>query len=158
MNGTHARDIAAVGILGIVLLLSVLGAEARAGGILITIDDVTSPEGNIGTTPFDFTVRLSEPAPASGVSFLLSVADGTALVANTDYASSTPQVVALNMGETAYTFRVNVIGDTLPELDEVFFVNVSNPSGATVADGQATGTILNEDAPVPVELLEWSVD
>ena len=34
------------------------------------------------------------------------------------------------------------------ELDETFFVDLSSPSvGATIADGQGLGTILNDDAP-----------
>src|SRR5690606_9081638 len=51
-------------------------------------------------------------------------------------------------GATSYTFTVLVNGDTLHEADETFFVNVTNVTGATVADGQGTGTIVN-DEPAP---------
>ena len=37
-------------------------------------------------------------------------------------------------------------GDTSVEADETFFVDVTNVTGATVADGQGQGTILNDDA------------
>ena len=39
----------------------------------------TSPsrEGDAGTTTFDFTVSLSAPAPAGGVTFDIATADGT---------------------------------------------------------------------------------
>jgi len=44
-----------------------------------------------------------------------------------------------------YTFDVIVNGDLLVEPNETFFVNVTNVSGATIADGQGLGTIQNDD-------------
>ena len=41
-----------------------------------------------------------------------------------------------------------VIGDTLDEANETFFVNLSAPSNATILDGQGQGTITNDD-PLP---------
>ena len=35
--------------------------------------------------------------------------------------------------------------DRKREADEVFFVNLSNANGATIADGQGAGTIRNDD-------------
>jgi hypothetical protein len=43
------------------------------------------------------------------------------------------------------TISVAVIGDTPREEDETFVVNLSNPVGATMADGEAQGTIQNDD-------------
>ncbi len=42
---------------------------------------------------------------------------------------------------------MSVIGDTTNEADESFTVNLSNPSNATLAASQGTGTIQNDDAP-----------
>ena len=42
---------------------------------------------------------------------------------------------------------VTVNGDLNSETDETFFVNVTNVTGATVADGQGVGTIQNDDSP-----------
>ena len=39
--------------------------------------------------------------------------------------------------------------DALDEPDETFLVTLSNPSGATLEDGSATGTIIDDDVPVP---------
>jgi hypothetical protein len=39
-----------------------------------------------------------------------------------------------------------VKGDKTVEPDETFFVNLSNASGATIADGQGLGTIVNDDS------------
>jgi hypothetical protein len=41
-----------------------------------------------------------------------------------------------------------VNGDTLVEPNEAFFVNVTNVSGANLADGQGLGTIQNDDIPL----------
>jgi hypothetical protein len=51
-------------------------------------------------------------------------------------------------GVTSQTVNVAVVGDTVAEPDETFFVNLSSPTNATIADGQAVGTILNNDGPV----------
>jgi subtilase family serine protease len=48
-------------------------------------------------------------------------------------------------GQTSKTVTVNVTGDTVVEPDETFFVNLSAASGATIADAQGLGTILNDD-------------
>lgn len=40
---------------------------------------------------------------------------------------------------------MTVQGDVLLEPDETFVVNLTNPSGASVIDGQGLGTILNDD-------------
>lgn len=38
-----------------------------------------------------------------------------------------------------------MIGDSIPEPDETFFLNVSGAMGATIVDGQGQATILNDD-------------
>jgi hypothetical protein len=38
-----------------------------------------------------------------------------------------------------------VKGDRRREPDEVFFVNLANPSRATISNGQAVGTLRNDD-------------
>jgi hypothetical protein len=38
-----------------------------------------------------------------------------------------------------------VKGDRKREPDEVFYVNLSNASGATITDGRRAGTIRNDD-------------
>jgi len=48
-------------------------------------------------------------------------------------------------GQTNQTVTVNVIGDGNVEPDENFFVNLANPTNATIADGQGEGTIVNDD-------------
>jgi parallel beta-helix repeat protein len=108
----------------------------------LSIGDASLPEGNAGTTPFSFTVTLSAPASAP-VTVDYATADGTA-TAGSDYVAQSGTLSFLP-GATSASVSVLVNGDTALEPDETFTVNLTNPNGATVADGQATGTILNDD-------------
>src|SRR5581483_6639406 len=110
----------------------------------LTINDVSASEGNSGTKTFTFTVSLSKPALAGGVTFDIATADGTATVAGNDYVARTLTSQTIAAGQQTYTFDVTVNGDTTVESDETFFVNVTNVTGATVLDGQGLGTIQND--------------
>ena len=48
-------------------------------------------------------------------------------------------------GQTSRTISVTVFGDRQFEPNETFFVNLSQPANAPIADGQAVGTIVNDD-------------
>ncbi|HKE46505.1 MAG TPA: lamin tail domain-containing protein [Rhodanobacteraceae bacterium] len=115
-------------------------------GIALAIGDVGVDEGDAGTTDAVFTVTLSEPID-SDVTFDIATADGTA-TAGSDYAATSVTGATIPAGATTYTFTVAIDGDTDPEPDETFEVNVSNVSGAgvTTTAAQATGTIVNDDA------------
>lgn len=133
-----------------------VGAPASATGTILnddvpslSINDVTAAEGNAGTTSFTFTVSLSAPAGAGGVTFDIATADGTA-TAGSDYVANSLTGQTIPAGSSTYTFTVQVNGDALDETGETFFVNVTNVTGAVVADGQGTGTIANDDVSVSV--------
>lgn len=112
------------------------------------IDDVTLNEGDAGTTTFAFTVSLTAPAPAGGVTFDISTADNSATVADNDYVARSLTSQMIPEGSSAYTFDVTVNGDATVEANETFYVNVSNITGATFLDGQGLGTINNDDVTV----------
>ena len=111
----------------------------------LSINDVFLNEGNAGTTSFTFTVSLSAPAGAGGVTFDIATADGTA-TQPTDYTQKSLTSQTIPAGSSTYSFTVLVNGDTTPETNETLFVNVTNVTGATVTDGQGQGTIVNDDA------------
>ncbi|MBL8296886.1 MAG: hypothetical protein JNN30_00945 [Rhodanobacteraceae bacterium] len=116
----------------------------------LTINDVTVTEGATGnTTTASFSVSLSAQAPAGGVTFDITTADGTATLADADYVQKTLTSQSIAAGQTSYTFDVSVNGDSAIEPTEQFFVNVSNVTNATVGDGQGQGTITNDDAVLP---------
>ena len=116
---------------------------------LLTISDVSTVEGDAGTTGFAFTIALSA-APSAPVSVTWATADGSATAASGDYASGTA-TASWNAGDSApRTITVFVNGDTDIELDETFSVQLSNANGATIADGTGTGTIQDDDTPIGV--------
>ncbi|HET7844277.1 MAG TPA: Calx-beta domain-containing protein, partial [Xanthomonadales bacterium] len=111
----------------------------------LTINDVALAEGNAGPTTFTFTVSLSAPALAGGVTFDIATADGTGTTANNDYLARSLTGQSIPAGSSTYTFDVTVNGDTTNEPNETFLVNVTNVTGAVVTDGQGQGTINNDD-------------
>jgi uncharacterized protein (TIGR03437 family) len=113
----------------------------------LTVNDVTVTEGNSGTTAATFTVSLSAPAPSTDIIFDTGTQDNTATTANSDYVAKTLSNQLIPAGQQTFTFSINVNGDTTVENNETFFVNVTNVAGATVTDGQAAGTIQNDDLP-----------
>lgn len=123
----------------------------------LTINDVSVNEGNAGTTNATFTVSLSQPAGAGGVSFDIATTDGTA-TAGVDYVAASSAGLTIAAGNTSATFAVPIMGDTLNEPDETFFVNVSNVSGASVGDIQGQGTIFNDDGLPSLSIDDVSVN
>jgi parallel beta-helix repeat protein len=118
----------------------------------ISIDDATVTEGNAGTTPAVFVVHLSA-ASAQTVTAAFTTANGTAMAPG-DYTAASG-TVTFTPGVVTSTVSVLVQGDTVVEADETFTVTLSAPVNATIADGQATGTISDDDAP-PLSGLELS--
>ena len=111
----------------------------------ITINDVTVTEGDTGTRPVDFTVSLSA-ASAQTVTVNYATADGTA-TAGLDYQTASG-TVSFAPGETSKPITITIIGDTLDEANETFFVNLSNPVNGVIVDNQGQGTI-NDNDPTP---------
>lgn len=112
----------------------------------LSINNVTANEGNAGTTTFTFTVTLSA-ASASTVTIGFATADGTA-AAPGDY-TSTAGTLTFAPGVLTQPVAVAVVGDTAIETNKTFFVNLLNPVNATIAAGQGTGTITNDDTAAP---------
>ncbi|MEO8358559.1 MAG: M4 family metallopeptidase [Vicinamibacteria bacterium] len=109
----------------------------------ISIADVSVLEGNAGMSNATFTLSLSAPF-ASTVSVTATTADSTA-TAGSDYTAAGPTVLNFAPGVTTQTFSVPIQGDAVIEGNETFFVNLTDPLFATIADGQAVGTIVDDD-------------
>ena len=113
----------------------------------LSISDAAVVEGDGGQTHVMFTVTLSA-ASDEAVSVGYVTSNGTA-TAGVDYTAASG-VVTFAPGVTSQMVHVMVAGDAAVEGDETFTVSLSNPSGATIADGSAVGTITNDDvAPTP---------
>jgi hypothetical protein len=109
----------------------------------LAVNDVTINEGNSGTTNAVFTVSLSAPS-TQAIQFNYATTNGTA-TAGSDYTSKAGQL-SFNPGEKTKTISIPVLGDTQSEPNETFSLNLSNPTNATIADGQGLATIRNDDA------------
>ncbi|QOV89480.1 Calx-beta domain-containing protein [Humisphaera borealis] len=100
-------------------------------------------EGNSGTRTMTFTVTLDR-ASSTPVSVNFATADGTAKAALNDYVSRSG-TITFAAGQTSKTITVTIVGDTRKGGNETVFVNLTSPLGATIADSQGVGTILNDD-------------
>ncbi|HEX8143239.1 MAG TPA: Calx-beta domain-containing protein [Pyrinomonadaceae bacterium] len=127
-----------------------LGTIQNDDSPVLSINDVSLSEGDSGTKNFTFTVTSTLPAPAGGITFDISTADGTAQDGNpagedNDYVARSLTAQTIPVGQQTFTFDVTVKGDLNVEPGETFFVNLTNVSGASVSDSQGQGTIQNDD-------------
>ena len=112
----------------------------------VSISNASVSEGNSGTSELRFTVALSKASPDT-VTVGYTTADGTA-TAGTDY-TATAGTLTFTPGVTSQQLTVAVTGDTTVEPTETLSVTLTNPTGATLATGTATGTITNDDLTAP---------
>lgn len=120
-------------------------------------------EGDSGTTPFTFQVaRIGDTMNELTVDYsvtspiLTAVVDGILPADESDFGGTFPTgTVTFAPGEALQTITVDVAGDEIPEIEQagaqnadLFQVTLANPSdtAATIAAGEATGIILNDDA------------
>lgn len=75
-----------------------------------------------------------------------ATANGTAQ-AGSDYVAASGQVT-FAPGQTSKPLPIAVKGDPAREGNEVLFVNLTQATGANLADAQGQGLILNDDGPV----------
>ena len=120
-------------------LSNTISATVR-GPVAVSVADARAREGEDET--IDFAVSLSRAA-SGRVSVTYATADGTA-TAGSDYTRASGKL-RFAPGETEKRVRVPVLDDVVDEGEETFTLRLLNASGAVVADGEATGTIVNSD-------------
>ena len=108
----------------------------------LTIGDASGGEGNDGTSQLLFTVSLSQ-ASQQTVSVTWATSANTATTPADFTAASS--VLSIPAGSTTGTIAVSVVGDLDAESSETFWVDLSQPSGATLGDSRGVGTIVNDD-------------
>lgn len=138
---------------------AVLGAASSGIGLItnddgspifINVADSSVAEGNGGNAQLQFTVSLSKPVPV-GQTLTVDYATSSAAAGPTvaavgvDYTATTG-TLTFAAGESSKNIPVEVKGDTLDENDETFLVDLSNASDGSIQNGQATGTITDDDA------------
>ena len=110
--------------------------------ISVSISDATVTEGDNGDTSATFTVTRTGGAGEFGVGYL--IAGGTA-EAGLDLSGG-GGFITFAAGQNSQTITIAVTGDTTPEADETFTVDLSGATNAAIiGDGQGLGTIIDND-------------
>jgi hypothetical protein len=138
-------------------------ADAQGTGTIVnddpkpaaSVSDASLVEGNAGTSDMVFTVTLSN-ASYQPVSVGYATFDGAA-TSPADF-QAVAGTLTFAPGETSRTFAVPVVGDNVTENGETFFVTLSNPVDATLADFQGFGTIVNDDTSVHFTITVTTLD
>ena len=117
--------------------------HAVPGPVTVSVADARAKEGEDAT--LDFAVTLSRAA-AGEVTVSYATRDGTAKKGR-DYRLAKGTLV-FAAGETAKTVPVAILDDAVDEGEETLRLVLKKATGAVIADGEATGTIENDD-PVP---------
>lgn len=129
------------------LVARFLGGSATGGVPRVSITDASLVEGDGGSALMSFELVLDAPSNGS-VAVGVATDLGTA-TPNLDY-TPTSATLTFPAGATSIVFQVPVIGDTVPEPGETFLARLSSPVDAVLGDAEAVGTIIDDDAGVPV--------
>jgi uncharacterized delta-60 repeat protein len=129
-------------------VIRLVGGTGGAATPTISVADASVTEGPAGsdaTLTFTLTRTVSD---SSASSVNVATSNGTA-TAGDDYIGIGSQLVNFTGNETTKTVSVTVHGDAVDEENETLTLTLSSPVNAQIADGSATGTILDDDAGTP---------
>ena len=121
----------------------------------LSIEDDAALEGDSGSGPVSLTVKLSAPS-ATPVTVNYATVAGTA-TGGRDFTPVPSTPLTFAPGELTKEIEVQVTGDTYRELTERFNVRLSNPAGATLADGTGKVSILDEEGPLTLSVSDAAV-
>jgi chitinase len=122
----------------------------------LSVSDASVSEGNSGSATATFTVTRSGRTTATS-SVQVATANGSA-TAGSDFTARASTTVTFAAGETSKPVSVSVIGDTVPEADETFSLNLTAAVGATISDAAGVATIVNDDAPAYLSVNDIAVN
>jgi uncharacterized repeat protein (TIGR01451 family) len=126
-----------------------LESQASSGPPALRINDVTVTETD-GTSYAYFKVTLSQASDqVVGVDFRTR---GDTAEENRDYVARSG-TGTFQPGQTERTIRITIRGENVRENTERFFVDLSNATNATIADGRGIGTIRDDDPDDPAVVL-----
>ena len=117
----------------------------------LLVDDLEVREGDSGSSTATVAVRLLA-ATDQTVTVEYATADASA-TAGSDYESAAG-TLTFAPGETSKSIAVTIHGDLDEELHETFLVNLTVPTAAVVADGQAVVTVEDEEGCASTNLLQ----
>ncbi len=115
----------------------------------LSVSDAWVAEGDAGSTPASFTLRLSTPPdPGQSVSVSVKTANGKAR-AGTDYVAVPKTTVTFGPGTTEQVVQVAVLGDTVAETNETYTLKLTAPVNTSLVDATGLGTIADDDTHAP---------
>ena len=98
------------------------------------------------STPGEYTLRFVHREDGASVdAFVFQLSNMPAPTGDGPPASALGGTVTFEPNQTSKTVTVSVSGDGNVEPDENFFLDLANPTNATIGDGQGEGTIINDD-------------
>ena len=109
-----------------------------------SVADASATEGTDATMDFEVTLDTIDDCVTVTVEW--TTEDGTA-TAGEDYSAASG-TLTFGPGETAKTVSVVILDDSLVDNGETITLRLSNSSGASIADAEATGTITDDEATV----------
>ena len=119
--------------------------------LALTVDDIRiDPEGGNGvTTIANFTVSLSSTSEDIVTVQYQIGSDGTitggTAIDGVDFVGVPSGTVTFQPGETSKQVPVSILGDALDEVEETFFITLSNATNVAILDGSGEGRIIDDD-------------
>ncbi len=135
-------------ISGTITTVSAVGNILNDDAVLsIAATSANKAEGNVGNTPFTFTVTRSGNLSIVSSANYVVTGNGTMPINIIDVGGIVPSgSVNFAIGESTKVITINVTGDTIVEPDEGFRITLSGASvGTTILTGTAVAMILNDD-------------
>ncbi|HAD58416.1 MAG TPA: hypothetical protein DCG12_04165, partial [Planctomycetaceae bacterium] len=113
---------------------------------------INNPAAVVEGSTIEFTVSLAEAATQTVTVDYATAQDGSPNAATSgidgDF-TATGGTLTFNVGQTSQTISVQTVDDPNQENAETFAVELSNISGAVLADASGTGTINDNDSVTP---------
>ncbi|MDP6436718.1 MAG: PQQ-dependent sugar dehydrogenase, partial [Gammaproteobacteria bacterium] len=121
---------------------TIFNDDAAAADPDILIRNEATTEGDAGTKVLNFDIDVLDTATVD-ITGNFATNNGSA-IAGSDYTAVNGSFTII-AGQTNTTVGVDILGDTVPEVDETFTVDISNVSNANIVDSSGRGTIFNDD-------------
>lgn len=140
-------------------LIQSVGPPVGGLGTHLAGGDAQGLEGDAGTSLLIFNVTL-DAASADTVTVNYFTSNGTATDGSNhvvaDYVA-TRGTLTFPPGVTRQPVAVAILGDTDPEPDETFFMNLQFAYGANIVNGHFVGTVRNDDAAACLQQPQFAV-
>jgi hypothetical protein len=122
----------------------------------LSIADAATTEGNTGAKLLSFRVTLSKPSGREvSVNYTTAVDTGAANPATPDIDFvSTIGTLVIPAGASSGSIAVPLIPDLTTEADESFRISLSSAVNTSITDGEALGTITNDDPIVTLRIAD----